>query len=338
MLGFALRRLARAALTVLVAFACVFCAIRATPGGPAQAMLGQRATAAEIERLNRAFGWDRPVAVQMGRYLGGVVRGDLGVAYMSPGRPAVVDDLKRRFPATVELAVAALLLAVGVGVPVGIAAAAMRGRWLDRLVIALGSVGVSIPVFFLGILLLLAFTSLPGGQRLDTRMSMAGLERTGLYLLDAAVIPRWDLLANAAEHLLLPAITLASIPMAIVARVSRSAMLEVMGAEFVRTARAKGLARRVVLLRHALPAAAVPILSLLGMQFATLLAGAILTETVFQWPGMGSYIKDAALNKDYNALQGAVLLLGIVFIVVNFLTDMLCAACDPRIRLGAQRP
>lgn len=333
MVGFLVRRWLRAAATVFVVFLLVFVAIRQTPGGPATSMLGQRATQAQVDRLNREMGWDRPLGEQLLRYLAGAARGDLGVAYRSPGKPPVWDELARRFPATLELTLAALSIAVPLGLLAGVAAAQNRNRWPDRAAIALSSLGVSIPIFFLGILLLLAFPWLPGSGRLDVRLSMTGLDRTGLYVLDAALAGRWDLFVNALRHLALPALTLASVPTAIVARVTRSSLLEVLGMDYIRTARAKGAGGVRVLFRHALPSAAVPIVSLLGMQLATLLAGAVLTESVFSWPGLGRYVMQSALEKDYNALQGAVLLLGVVFIAVNALTDLASAWMDPRIRL-----
>ena len=260
------------------------------------------------------------------------IQGDFGIAYLSPGRPKVSKELARLFPATVELTLSAMLIASPVGLILGTIAAAFRNRWPDRLAIAVSSLGVSIPIFFLGILLLLAFPTMPGSGRMDISVSMRGIDRTGLYLVDTLLAGRWGLFRIAVLHLVLPAMTLATVPMAIIARVTRSSLLEVIGSDFIRTARAKGVSRTGVLLRHALPGAAVPIVSLLGLQLATLLAGAVLTETVFTWPGIGRYVMLAASQKDYNALQGSVLLLGTVFILVNTLTDLLCTWFDPRIR------
>lgn len=324
---------------MLAVFVIVFLAIRMTPGGPAVSMLGQRVSQQEIDRLNREMGWDRPLAEQLLRYLGRAVQGDLGTAYLSPGRPKVEAELVRLFPATLELTLAALGIALPIGIAVGIIAAAYVRRWPDRLAIALSSVGVSIPIFFLGIVLLLAFPDMPGSGRLDVRLSTRGVEWSGLYLIDTAVAGRWDLWQDALRHLILPAVTLASVPMAILARLTRSSMLEVLGADYIRTARAKGAGRYRVLFRHALLAASVPIVSLFGLQLATLLAGAVLTETVFTWPGLGRYIMLAATQKDYNALQGAVLLVGILLVVINTITDLVCAWLDPRIRRqGADSP
>lgn len=334
MLRLSASRIARAALTLACVFIAVFIAVRLTPGGPAVAMLGQRASPEAVARLNERFGWDQPIPTQLANYAWNLARGDLGVAYLSPGRPPVAAELARRFPATIELGVAALTLATGLGLALGILAALYRDRWPDRLAVALASVGVSIPVFFLGILLLVAFPSMPGSGRLDARTDAAGVERTGFLLVDTILAGRWDLFAMAARHLVLPAVALATIPTAIITRVTRSSLLEVLSADYIRAARAKGAGPARVLVRHALPAALVPILSLLGMQGATLMAGAVLTESVFSWPGLGRYVTEAALRKDYNALQGAVLLLSVVFVAINFATDLLCAYFDPRIRLG----
>jgi ABC-type dipeptide/oligopeptide/nickel transport system permease component len=319
-------------LTLAAVLFIVFYSIRLTPGGPAVAMLGQRATAAEIDRLNREMGWDRPVLEQYGRYVLGVLQGDLGVAYLSPGRPKVSTELARLFPATIELTLGAMAIALPTGLALGMLAAAFRGQWLDRVVMALASTGVSIPIFFLGILLLLAFPSMPGSGRIDVRLSMRSVEQTGLYLIDSLLAGRWDLWWSSLRHLVLPAVTLSTIPMAILARVTRSTMLESLQSDFIRAARAKGASWPRIFLRHALPVAAVPIISLLGLQLATLLAGAVLTETVFTWPGIGRYVTLATMQKDYGALQGAVLLLGLVFIVLNALVDGICLALDPRLR------
>lgn len=328
-------RLLRAVLTLLAVLGIVFVAIRLTPGGPAVSMLGQRATQAEIDRLNREMGWDQPTAVQFVQYLVRAVRGNLGVAYLSPGRPSVSAELRRFFPATAELTLAALAIAIPVGMGAGIIAAAFRNRWPDRAAIALSSLGVSVPIFFLGILLLMLFPNMPGSGRMSATVSPRIFERTGFYLVDTLWAGRADLFLIALRHLALPALTLATVPTAIIARVTRSSMLEVLSSDYVRTARAKGAGPSRVLLGHALPGAAVPIVSLLGLQLALLLAGAVLTETVFTWPGVGRYVMLAATRKDYNALQGSVLLLGVVFIVVNALTDLFCAWLDPRMRRPA---
>jgi ABC-type dipeptide/oligopeptide/nickel transport system permease component len=331
-LALALIRFVRGLATLVILLFLVFFAIRLTPGGPAVAMLGQRATAREIDRLNHEMGWDRPVIEQFVTYLSNVAHGDLGVAYLSPGRPKVLTELRRLFPATVELSLSAMLLAVPIGIGLGMVAAAYRGRWPDRVVMGIASAGVSIPIFFLGILLLLAFPAMPGSGRLDVRLSMRSIERTGLYLIDSVMAGRWDLWSSASRHLILPAVTLSTIPMAIIARVTRSTLLETLQADFIRAARAKGASWLRVFVFHALPVAAVPMVSLLGLQLATLLAGAVLTETVFTWPGIGRYVTLAAMQKDYGALQGAVLLLGAVFILLNAIIDLLAFLLDPRLR------
>lgn len=334
MLVYSFRRLAHALVTISVAFVLVFVAVRFTPGGPALAMLGQRATPESIARVNRELGWDQSIPLQLWRYFRGLVRGDLGIAYLSPGRPKVTTELARRFPATVELGLAAMSLALVIGLPLGILAAAYRRRWPDRAAIAVSSLGVSVPVFFLGIVLLMLFPQMPGSGRMDIRANQGAIERTGLLALDAVLAGRWDYLVMVMRHLALPALALSSIPLAIIARVTRSSLLEVLGADYIRTARSKGVGTIRLFIHHAFRAALVPILSLLGMQLATLMAGAVLTESVFSWPGIGRYVTEAATRKDYNALQGSVLLLGMVFVLLNFLTDLACAYFDPRIRLG----
>lgn len=339
MLVYLARRLVSSVVALSLVFLAVFVALRSVPGGPAQALLGQQASKEAVERINQQFGWDQPLPVQLGRYIARAAHGDLGVAYTVPSQPPVTEELLRRLPATVELTAAALLLATVVGVALGIVAACYRNRWPDHLAVGLSSIGVSIPVFFLGILLLLAFPKMPGGGRLPTRdaqgrlVRFEGIDRTGLHLVDAALAGRWGLFAAALRHLALPALTLASVPAVLIARVTRSSLLEVLGADYLRTARAKGAGPLRVLFGHALPAAAVPILGLLGLQLAQLLAGAVLTETVFSWPGLGRYLKDAALQRDFDALQGGVLLVGVLLVAVNTVIDVLCAWLDPRIRL-----
>lgn len=337
LLGPIVRRGGRLAATVALAFVLVFVAIRLTPGGPAVAMLGQRASAREVARINEEYGWDKPIGEQLAHYAVRAVQGDLGRSWASPGQPPISQELRRRFPATLELSLAALSLAVPIGLAAGVLAAAFRGRMPDRIVIALASLGGSIPVFFLGILLLTLLPGIPGSGRIDVRIDPRTFELTGLYTVDTLLAGRVDLWIDSLRHLLLPAITLASIPTAIIARITRASLIEVFSSDFIRTAAAKGVPPWRLLRRHALPAAMGPILALTGMQMATLLAGAVLTETVFQWPGMGRFMLAASLSKDYNALQGGVLLLGIVLVLVNVATDLLIAYFDPRLSSGSSR-
>jgi peptide/nickel transport system permease protein len=331
MAGYLLRRLLQA-LPVLIGVAVIaFLVTRLTPGGPAQAVLGEKATAEKIAQLNRDNGWDRPLPVQFVRFCASTLTGDLGRSYHT-GRP-VAQDLRRCVPATIELALAAMLIATCVGVPLGIVAALRPGRALDLCTMGGALAGVSVPVFFLGLCLLMLFPDLPGGGRLPVTMDLEPL--TGLYLVDTLWRGDGAGFAAALRHLLLPAVALASVPLGMIARMTRSSVLEVLHEDFVRTARAKGLAPPAVVLRHALRNALVPIVTTIGLNVGLLLAGAVLTETVFQWPGLGRYLVESVLAKDYNAVQAGLLVTATTFVLVNLCVDLSYAWIDPRVRLGA---
>lgn len=327
------RRLLLAIPTTLVAVMIVFVAVRVVPGNPALAKLGRHANPESVAEAMRRHGWDRPVLVQMGDFLRGLVlHGDLGRSFFD-GRP-VRDELLRRFPATLELSIAAMLLAIPVGIGAGVLAAVYRNRTPDLLCMTGAMTGVSVPVFFLGMILILLFTpGLPGGGRVDARNLFDAPH--GSYLVDSVLARRPDVLVDALRHLVLPALALSTIPAALIARITRSSMLEVLGADYVRTARAKGVSPTATLWRHALRNAAVPVVNITGLQMAYLLGGAVLTETVFQWNGIGMYLVKAARDRDYAAIQGGTLLIAVTFVVINLLVDVLYAALDPRISYGS---
>jgi peptide/nickel transport system permease protein len=328
-LPFLARRLLLAVPTTLAAVLVVFVAVRVVPGNPALARLGRHVNPEQVAEEMRRHGWDRPVIAQMGEFLRGLLlRGDLGRSFYD-GRP-VTEELLRRFPATIELSLAALLLAVPVGIGAGVLASVYRNRPPDLLCMTGAMLGVSVPVFFLGMVLILLFTpGLPGGGRLDVRSLFQ--PPTGFVLLDSLLARRTDVFVDALRHLVLPALALSTIPAALIAHITRSSMLEVLGADYVRTARAKGVSPTATLWRHALRNAAVPVVNIAGLQLAYLLAGAVLTETVFQWPGVGTYLVKAARDRDYAAIQGGTLLVALTFVLVNLLVDVLYAALDPRI-------
>ncbi|MBI5367663.1 MAG: ABC transporter permease [Planctomycetes bacterium] len=332
MLSYVIRRLAVAVPTLLAVALLCFLLVHLMPGDPAQAIAGEKATARDVEKVRKQFGLDRPLALQFVEYLRkAVLEGDLGRSWRT--RQPVGSELRRTMPATIELATAAMLLATLIGVGAGVLAAVRRGRWWDQVTMIGALAGVSVPVFFLGMLLLMAFGRIfPGGGRTDP----AALYElpTQFVLLDALLARRWDMLRDGLAHLVLPACALGTIPMAIIARMTRAALLEVLGKDFVRTARAKGLAEQVVVLRHALRNALIPVLTTVGLQFGSLLAGAVLTETVFGWPGIGSYVVDAIARRDVIALQGGILVIATVFVLINLTVDCLYAVADPRIRLG----
>lgn len=310
-----------------------FVVVRAVPGDPAKVLAGERASPAVLERIRQEHGFDRPVLVQYGLFLGRLAHGDLGRS-VHTSEP-VTEEIARRFPATVELALAAVLLAALVGIPLGIAAALRPGSAWDVGSMGVALLGVSLPVFCLGYLLIVVVGDrLPYSGRLDEGVREVFEPRTQFYLLEAAVRLNGPALLDAALHLLLPALALATVPLAVIARITRAAMLEVLSQDWVRTARAKGLAERAVVLRHALRNAAIPLVTVLGMQIGYLLGGAVLTETVFSWPGMGGFVVEAIRQRDYPVIQGGVLLFATTFVLANLIVDLLYARLDPRVRLG----
>ena len=329
---YALQRGLTAVPVLLGVSVLVFSFIHLIPGDPAVTMLGERATPEKVAEVRVRLGLDRPLWEQYVRYVGRVVRGDLGVSIVR-GDP-VLTDLLRRFPATVELATAAIVVAVGLGIPVGVASAVWRNSVVDSLARLLALTGVSMPIFWLGVMLAWFFgvtlRVLPTGFRLDT--GTAFVPWTNFVIVDAALQGNWPLLVDALRHLILPALALATIPLAIVARMTRASMLEVLSREFIRTAEAKGLSQRAVILRHALRNALLPIVTVVGLQIGHLLAGAILTETIFSWPGIGLWVYESLEARDYAIVQGTSLFIAVIVVVVNLTTDLLYAVVDPRIR------
>jgi peptide/nickel transport system permease protein len=301
---YVLKRVVLALPVLLGVSVVVFVAIRLIPGDPAQLMAGQAATQEVVQQIRQSLGLDQPVPVQYLYFLRNVVRGDLGRSLFN-GAP-VVEELAQRFPRTVRLALASIAVASLIGIPAGILAATRRSTWVDTTVMLVALAGVSVPVFWLGLNLILLFS-----VRLQWFPSF-GYET-------------W-------RHLVLPSLTLGAASAAIVARMTRSAMLEVLGQDYVRTARAKGLAERVVVNRHALRNALIPVVTVLGLQLGTLLSGAVLTETVFAWPGIGRLLVEAVLARDYPIIQGATLLIAATFVVLNVAVDVLYGLLDPRIR------
>lgn len=309
----------------------VFGFIHLIPGDPAQTMLGERATPEKVAAVKKQLGLDRPIYEQYLIYLGKVLRGDLGASIVR-GDPVTV-DLLRRFPATVELATSAILLAIALGIPIGIVSAVWRNSLMDSLSRLWALTGVSMPIFWLGVMLAWFFGVqlrwLPTGFRLGS--STVFEPWTNFVILDAVLQRNWDVLGDALRHLVLPAVALATIPLAVIARMTRASMLEVLSKDYIRTAEAKGLPQAAVILRHALRNALLPILTVVGLQIGRLLAGAILTETIFSWPGIGLWVYEAIESRDYAIVQGASLFIAVIFVTVNLVTDLLYAAVDPRI-------
>ena len=310
----------------------VFSFIHLIPGDPALTMLGERATPEKVAEVRTRLGLDRPIWQQYLLYVGNALRGDLGVSIVR-GDP-VAGDLLRRFPATVELAMAAIVAAVALGIPIGVASAVWRNSPLDSLARLGALTGVSMPIFWLGLVLAWVFgvqlRLLPTGFRLSS--GTAFVPWTNFVILDALLQRDWATFVDALRHLILPALALATIPLAVVARMTRASMLEVLSREYIRTAEAKGLSRRAVVLRHALRNALLPVLTVVGLQVGRLLAGAILTETIFSWPGIGLWVYESIESRDYAIVQGVSLFIAVIVVSVNLLTDVLYAAVDPRIK------
>lgn len=333
MLRFVVRRLVQIVPTLLILSVLLFAWLRSLPGGPAGALLGDKATPEGIAALNRTLGLDQPIPIQYLRYLGRAVSGDFGASLIS-GDP-VLAEIGRALPATIELSVTALLIAVLAGIPLGYLAARYRGRPWDNVTILGTLVGVAVPVFFLGYVLKQIFAVelglFPPSGRLAVDLDATRV--TGFAILDGLLTREFDASADAIAHLVLPAIALATIPLAVIVRITRASVLDVLDSDFVRTANAKGLAPGTVRGRHVLRNALLPVSTTIGLQTGLLLAGAVLTEKVFNWGGLGTLIAEGIERRDYPRLQAIVLLGALVYVIVNLLVDLSYAVIDPRVRL-----
>lgn len=334
MLRYIGRRLLLLVPVLFVTSVAVFLFIRALPGGPAIALLGERATPETIEAFERSQGLDRSIYQQYWSYAQNILSGDLGLSVRS--RRPVVDELLQRFPATVELSLAAILVAVVFGVPLGFLAAKRYQGPLDQASLVASLLGISFPVFFLGLLLKFIFAVklgwLPTTGRIDITSSLD--TRTNFLVLDALLARDGEALVDVLRHLVLPALALGTIPLAVIARITRAATLDVLDEDYVRTARAKGLPGPVVDRRHVLSNALLPVVTVVGLQTGLLLTGAVLTETVFTWNGVGSWIVDAIEYRDYAVLQGGILFFVVLVVLVNLVVDVSYAFLNPRIRLA----
>jgi peptide/nickel transport system permease protein len=332
MLRFTVRRLLLLIPILFGVSVLVFAWIHALPGSPAEALLGEHATPQAIIRVRHMYGLDKPIPVQYWNYLKTLLHGDLGTSITT--QRTVTFELGHRFPATVELAFAAMIFSTFVGVPLGFIAAKRHNGVLDHASLVGSLIGISIPIFFLGLILKYVFAVRLGWLPSIGRESVLA-ERphpTNFYLLDAIIEGDPEGFWDAVRHLILPAIALGSIPLAVVARITRASVLDVQNEDYVRTARAKGLAPRIVDYRHVMRNALLPVTTIIGLQAGLLLSGAVLTETIFAWPGIGSWLKDAIFNRDYPVLQGGVLFVATVFVFVNLLVDLSYALINPRIR------
>jgi peptide/nickel transport system permease protein len=332
MLRYLVRRLLLLVPILLGVSILIFFWVRALPGSPADALLGERATPQLVKQYRHLYGFDRPIYVQYWKYLGTLAHGDLGVSIADHRH--VASEIRERFPATVELAFAAMLFSIVLGIPLGFFAAKRHGGVFDQSSLVFSLLGISIPIFVLAILLKYMFAVhwhlLPSVGRIDIRSDVR--HPTNFYILDALITHDWHTLWDVLKHLVLPAIALGSIPLAVIMRITRAAVLDVQNEDYVRTARAKGLPPLAVDARHVLRNALLPVSTIIGLQTGLLLSGAVLTETVFAYPGMGSWLRDAIFNRDYPVLQGGVLFLAIVFVLVNLIVDLSYALINPRIR------
>ncbi|GAA5163121.1 MULTISPECIES: ABC transporter permease [Amycolatopsis] len=333
MLRFILRRLLQAVPTLLVLSILVFAWLRLLPGGPAGALLGDKATPQKLADLNHLLGLDQPIPIQYFKFLGRVITGDFGSSLISGD--SVIAEVGRAFPATVELSVFALVLAVAFGIPLGYVAARYRGRLLDNATVLTTLVGVAVPVFFFGVLLKYVFAQklgiLPPSGRQDVTIDATHV--TGFFVLDGILTGELDAAWDAIKHLILPAIALASIPFAVIVRITRASVLDVQQEDFVRTAESKGLTTPVIRRRHILRNALLPVSTTIGLQTGLLLAGAVLTEKVFNIPGVGYLLAQGIERRDFPRLQALLLLAAFVYVIVNLLVDVSYAIIDPRVRV-----
>jgi peptide/nickel transport system permease protein len=312
----------------------VFIMLHSAGGDPAVVMLGARASDESLAALRSELGLDEPLPVQYVDFVRGAVQGNLGTSYRS--KQTVAHEVFSRFPATVELAVGAMIIATIIGLIAGTIAATRKNSFFDYSSTAMSLIGVSVPTFWLGIILIIIFGVelkwLPISGRVDPRI---GADPNAHFLiLNSFIHGNWVVFWDALKHLILPAFTLAAWPAAIIARMTRASLLEAMGQDYIRTARAKGLKERTVIVRHVFRNAMLPIITVAGLEFGGLLAGAVVTEQVFSWPGIGKLTVDAITNRDYQIVQGVVILVGVIFIVMNLVVDIVYVWLDPRIRYG----
>lgn len=339
MLAYLARRLLSLMVTIAGIAVVTFFIALIVPLDPLDLIAGPQAPPETVERLRVAYGFDQPVYVQFGRYMERLAHGDLGMSFQS-NRP-VLDDIIEFFPATFELATVAMIISIVFGLLLGVLSAVYKDSWLDHIARIISLVGVSMPAFWLGLVLLLIFYFklgwLPEPGRLD--IIMIEPERvTGLLLVDSLIARDFEVFIDALRHLILPSLVLGLLGLAGISRIVRSSMLDVLSQEYIKTARVKGLAERWVIIRHALRNALVPTVTVIGLTYGSLLEGAVLTETIFQWPGLGRYLTVAFLRLDLNAIVGGTMLVAIAYSLVNLGVDLTYAWLNPRIRLtGSSR-
>ena len=338
MIVYILHRLLSMGLSLFGVSLLVFFMVHLIPGDAALAILGERATEEALTELRRQMGLDQPLYKQYGVFLWDLVHFDLGRSFKT--NQPVIDEILRKFPATVELTLAAMIFSIFFGIAAGITAAVNRGKFWDYTTMFGSLAGISMPIFWLGLMLILllayTFPIFPSSQRLDAVLDLDIQHRTHFYLIDTLLAGNFAAFRDAIAHLILPAVTLGTIPLAIIARMTRSSLLEVLNQQYIVTAYAKGLPKWVVILKHALKNSIIPVLTVIGLQFGYLMGGAILTEHIFSWPGLGSWLRAAVEARDIRPVQGGVLFVATVFMTVNLIVDLLYAYFDPRIRIGEE--
>ena len=333
MFRFFLSRLGLVVPTFIGITLLTFAMIRLVPGDPIELLAGERGVSPERHAELRAeYGFDKPLLAQYWDYISGVLTGDLGKSIVT--RQPVLDEFFTLFPATVELSVCAIILAILIGVPVGIVAAVRRGSVFDHLSMGTALAGFSMPIFWWALLLIIFFSGILGWTPVSGRISLLYFFEpvTGFMLIDSFLSGQQGAFTSALSHLILPAIVLSTIPLAVIARQTRSAMLEVLGEDYVRTARAKGLPPRRIIGVHALRNALIPVITVIGLQVGVLFSGAVLTESIFSWPGIGKWLIDSISRRDYPSVQGGILLIATTVIIVNLLVDLVYGLINPRIR------
>ncbi len=333
MLRFALTRLILVVPTFIGITLLAFLLVHAVPGDPIETLLGERGIApARHAALLHEYGFDRPLYIQYPLYVSHVLRGDLGLSLIT--HAPVIEEFKQLFPATIELSLAAVLFALAIGLPAGVIAAVKRNSIFDHGVMGISLAGYSMPIFWWGLLLIILFSNLlhwtPVSGRIGVEYDIPPV--TGFLFIDTLLSGEPGAFRSALSHLVLPAIVLGTVPLAVIARMTRSAMLEVLGEDYIRTARAKGLGPLRVVGLHALRNALIPVITVIGLQVGVLFTGAILTETIFSWPGVGKWLVDSINRRDYPVLEGGALLIGSTVMAVNLAVDLLYGLINPRIR------
>ncbi len=332
LLAYSIRRIFMLIPVLLGMSIVVFSIIHAIPGDPALTILGEKASPKALEELRQALGLNNPWYVQYFDYMKQILTGDLGKSLHSGAK--IEQEIGPYLAATTELTIVSMIFAVIIGVNAGILSAWKQNSWFDYMAMLIALIGVSMPIFWLGLMEQWVFAQelkwLPSVGRDNSRNPVEGI--THFYIVDTMLAGRWDQFVEVIKHLILPGIALGTIPMAIIARITRSSMLEVMRSDYIRTARAKGLGQFFVVYKHALKNAFIPVLTIIGLQTGLLLGGAVLTETIFGWPGVGRYIYTAIGNRDYPVIQSGILVIATIFVLINLVVDLLYAYVDPRIK------